>query len=220
MLGTNKDEGTLFVYSNEPAPLDTDAYKYRASKLLDRFGPMLKLEDFLTQYPPAAAGADNRPVLSEAFGDIIFNCPTNWVAGLHGNANVYSFQCRRKNDPSPPEWGVYHSSELPVVFDDDKDPFNPSHVMPFTAAESNLSWWQGAYWSSLAAAGDVNGKATEPPPPGTPDRPHAWPKYAAPASSKLVLDLDLSVTTDSAQQLARCAFWQPKPDGGAGAGRM
>jgi len=119
VLGTNKDEGTLFhapIYAKPVA----DETEYRAA-LAVRFPG--KVDAIVAQYPVAAFPGAN-DALAAVTGDAFFVCPARRMArAVASSASVYRYSFERELDrPFFAGLGVFHSSEIPFVFGNDNYP--------------------------------------------------------------------------------------------------
>lgn len=85
-------------------------------------------------------------------------------AQLKRSAKVYTYYFDHAIPwPAHPEFGAFHSSELPYIFE-------TIHKMdrPWTQADENLADEMSSYWSNFAKSGDPNGT-----------RLPSWPAYTA-----------------------------------------
>ena len=195
LLGTNKDEGTLFQWSVLSMPV-ADETQYRAA-LAVRFGAS-NVDAIVAQYPVAsyASAAD---ALSAVTGDYFFVCSTRTAArsALRAGAPVfrYSFEHALDNlvDAS---LGVCHSSELPFVFGD-VGPVYPLGQVGTSGAP--LSQQMQTYWTSFAKNLDPNDASVA-----------AWPPYASADPYQL---LDVPVSSAMALEQPACDFWDALPPG-------
>ncbi len=151
IIGTNSDEGSLFVQPMEPA---------RYSDLIkQRFGPLAGRA--LELYP----GNDQTEVyrsLSDLFRETAFAWPSYTWARLQSETGkskvfVYYFDQFRPeplypNGPMPK--GAAHASEMTYVFGHLKQ--NPAAVV--TEEEQALSDIMIRYWTNFAKTGDPNGE--------------------------------------------------------------
>src|SRR5262249_51888789 len=182
ILGTNQNEGTLFVGPNLP-----DASAYAA--LMDAYFPGQGAA-IVSRYPGRAFGSLTSAA-AEALGDAQFVCPTRRVARAFAKRGANAFLYRFAHVPTsgPVQGkGVYHTAEVPFVFG------NPSLGVVLDASEQRLSKAMQGYWAALAMAGS----------PGTEDMV-SWPMYDLASEADLVLDLQLS--TETSLKKEACDFW-------------
>ena len=147
LIGTNSDEGTLFVYGYQP-PLPPRAYERFLRAALQSYGLRRSdeaLHAALQRFPPDAQSADNRDRASRVLGDYAFTCGARLVAASverHGAAAYsYRFDAKAAADPTPSTEGVPHGADVPFVWDHGEwEATNAS----FTAAEERLGARVGA----------------------------------------------------------------------------
>ena len=129
VFGTNRDEGTLFVYplleSLHALPLSTAIYE----GLLAKFFGETDVAPILAAYPPN--DTDNAPVVSQLVSDYLFFCASRAMASGGGGPTygyffsqlTTSFNLWDLYPPKVPQCGdeVCHGAELPYVFDSATD---------------------------------------------------------------------------------------------------
>lgn len=188
LLGTNRDEGTLFhspFFAREAA----DEAEYRAA-LQRRFGAA-NVDAIVARYPVAVFGAANR-ALAEVTGDAFFVCPARQTArgAVAAGAPVYLYSFERAPEQAFLDGlGVFHSVELPFVFG--TDPKFP--LARVGAGGQAVAGAMQAMWTRFAATGDPNGAGA------------AWPAFDRAGDRHLVLDTAL--TASSGHKAAACDFW-------------
>jgi len=173
LLGSNKDEGTLFTLKakiKSPEQYE-QAVRMRAPEHAEALLRLYPAKDFAS---PKAA-------FNQLMGDAIFGCPTRRLAQVLSeqgqSVHAYSFTYAPKNAFGSffgrfLELGSYHSAELPFVFGLYKGRFALD-----SDAERALSSSIIGYWTRFAAKGDPNGAgATQ------------WPTYTQKEQPALVLD--------------------------------
>lgn len=188
VVGTNRDEGTLF-HSTFFAVEVASETEYRAA-LSRRFGPS-NVAAIVARYPVAAFGSANR-ALAEVTGDAFFVCPARQTArgAAAAGAPVYLYSFERAPESSfLPGLGVFHSAELPFVFG--TDPAFPLASVGETGRPTAEA--VQAMWTQFAAAADPNG-----------DGP-AWPAFDAASDRHLVIDA--AITAAAGHKAAACDFW-------------
>ena len=156
LIGTNSDEGSLFVPSITVA----------AQQGAIRSGYSEYADKILAAYP---AGSDAEALRSarDLFRDTAFAWPTWAWARLQshtgkGKVFVYYFSHRPPypNTPQFKDWGASHGSEISYVFG------NFTAAMPAAPADRAVSEEMSSYWVNFAKTGDPNGGA----------KPH-WPAF-------------------------------------------
>jgi para-nitrobenzyl esterase len=184
ILGTNKNEGTLFFALAGDV---TDEASYLA--VMDRvfFGNGAAI---VARYP-GASFPSLTDAAAEAFGDGAFVCPTRRAARalVKGGAATYLYQyVHPASTGFLTSLGVFHSSEVPLIFG------NTYLGIVLDGQEEMLSKEMRGFWLNHAKTGS----------PGT-EGTLAWPAYALPTESNMVLDLQVSTAT--ALKGAICDFW-------------
>ncbi|MDX2170841.1 MAG: carboxylesterase family protein [Deltaproteobacteria bacterium] len=191
LVGTNRDEGTVFVYSALKIlgyeTLSPANYKLLLTGL---FGGTTAAE-IEVLYPPAA---DSAPVASQLSNDYMFFCASRFVA-QHGDQSTYAYEFNKLSNfnifPSVPQCAtqVCHTAELPYVFNS-----AANLGYHFTPAEELLSEQMVGYWGAFAHP------PHNPSPIGA-DRP-TWPAF--PGEHYLLLD---SPPTPAVDPPHNCDFW-------------
>jgi para-nitrobenzyl esterase len=204
LLGTNKNEGTLFVATSPPT--DEASFVSTADVSFPGNGMAIAAE-----YPVAGdAGAADAGTLdgglatfptyeaaaAEALTDGAFVCPARQVARALTAAGLatYRYDFVHAIDFPVPNLGAFHGSELEFVFGNVID----SLAAPLTPAEETLSSAMMGYWGAMAATGEPNGGGRL-----------TWPVYELGTEPDLVLDLTLS--TETQLKKAQCDFWDALP---------
>ncbi|MEO8605875.1 MAG: carboxylesterase family protein [bacterium] len=191
ILGTNLNEGTVFVYLAldllNQETLTAANYELLVNGL---FGGTTGAE-VLALYPPET---DSAPVFAQLSTDYIFFCATRAVAET-GDADTYAYQFNKVSNfnvwPNVPQCAaqVCHSDELPYVFN------TASNIgFVFTAPEQELSLQMVGYWSSFSRPDH------DPSPLGS-GRPD-WPPF--PGENYLLLDTPITADVDPQHN---CDFW-------------
>ena len=130
LMGTNTNEGTVFVYPFVQPPLGAAAYTALVGASLRNNGQEVsapRLAEVLKQYPAnAAAGSDNSALAADLSGDLSFICGTRFLAeavsgagsaGAAAPVYLYRFNRKAASDPTPAPFGVCHGDDVPFVFD-------------------------------------------------------------------------------------------------------
>jgi para-nitrobenzyl esterase len=147
LIGTNSDEGALFVPSANAA-----AYQKNI-----RSGYGEYADKILAAYP---GGTDAAALRSsrDMFRDATFAWPTWAWARLQsktgkGKAYVYYFSHRPPYPKAPQfsDWGAAHAGEIAYVFG------NFTAAMPATDSDRAVSDTVSSYWVNFAKTGDPNG---------------------------------------------------------------
>ncbi len=197
LLGSNLDEGRLFVYGNDAGPIPYTFGAYRSD-----------ITTYVTPNTgaPESAVYRNYPPLqdilipetySAVVGDGLISCNTEYSDELAssgaGAVPVYSYEF---TDPQAPNaivipLGPTHTSELFFLF---------NLPIPLLPDEQTLAHDMRAYWANFAATGNPNGTGLAP-----------WPTFTS-ANNPL-----LNLTPGPLQSLKlsnfntdhHCNFWQP-----------
>jgi para-nitrobenzyl esterase len=191
ILGSVRDEGTLF-HSSVFAREVVDEAEYRGA-LARRFGA--GAVDAIVALYPVSAFASANATLAQVTHDFLWACPTRRTARAAASAgapvHVYSFE-REVEQPFMAGLGVFHSSEIPFVF-------NTSREFPLgrIGAGQPVADALQRYWTRMAATADPNG-----------DGDPTWPRYDAATDRHLVFDVP--VREDGALRAAACDFWDSR----------
>lgn len=190
LLGANRNEGALFVRSEQMSIAD---YAGRVASLFGR-----SFEKVLARYPRRGDG-NNGSSWAEVQGHALVVCSTRHVAAKAKTAYLYAFN----QEPSFAVWGgpacrrdgnVCHGAELPFVFG------NADKIGGrFTADEAKLSSRVMDYWTNFAAHLDPNGPSPAAAAP-------LWPRFGEPTKDYLMLDAPtIAVQPDPYRDT--CEFW-------------
>jgi para-nitrobenzyl esterase len=183
IIGTNRDEGTLFHSSILSSRVMTEQQYLDA--LTRRFGS--RATDVATRYPAASFSSPNA-ALAEVSGDAFFVCPArrNARAISATGAPVYRYTFERPLENQVIEdLGAFHSSEIPFVFGIDTYPLGK------VGSASSLADAMQAYWTSFAREGAPAGEVT-------------WTSYDA---TDPLLVLDVPIRSSTAYKASACDFW-------------
>jgi para-nitrobenzyl esterase len=158
MIGSNLDEGTLFV-----APLGANGGDLRLWEywglvaVLERWNTPRVLATYLTrEYDTVGLAA------AALVTDGLFACPVNDLSrDLARVTPVYAYEFRDRNAPialqptgSVPRYGAYHAAEIISVFGTPLTGFaDPAR---FTPAQADLARTMRAYWTNFARTGNPN----------------------------------------------------------------
>ncbi|HXV00985.1 MAG TPA: carboxylesterase family protein [Caulobacteraceae bacterium] len=170
LIGTNADEGALFVPAIKPA-----AYEAQARRA---YGPWA--DKMLAAYP----GKDDVAALRsgrDLFADAVFVWPTRaWarLAARGGEPKVWLYRFEHVPPwPASPVfagWGAIHGSEIAYVFEN----MPAAGFVQFKDEDRGLAGKVSDYWVNFARTGDPNG-------PGLP----RWPAFTPAAPREMHLDL-------------------------------
>lgn len=180
IVGTNRDEGTLF-HSNILSNLVMTEAEYRAA-LARRFGDT-KVDAIVANYPVASYPTPNA-ALAAVSGDSFFVCPArrNARALTKAGSTVYRYVFQRELEQQViADLGVFHSSEIPFVFGNDAFPLG--HV----GGGAELSDRMQQLWTDFAKGAPIE-----------------WPRYD---DTDPYLVLDQPVSTATGYKTALCDFW-------------
>ena len=183
LMGTNKDEGTLFHSSlfAKPVANETD---YRAA-LAHRFAAT-DIDAIVTHYP---TGTDANATIAAVSGDAFFVCPARRTARavLAKGAPLFKYSFEQPLDnPLLPDAGVIHSAELPFVFGNDDAPTGMIGTAGAPVATAMQAYWQ-SFVAQAQPAGDV-----------------VWPPYDANDS---YLTIATPIAPAAGLKTALCDFW-------------
>jgi len=183
MLGSNTDEGTLFL-------LSTSVPDYMASlQALYGMGCASKIAACY----PAAQFSDAKAALARVIGDSRLVCPTRDTAVRAAAAGLATCLYNFNTAPSliaALGLGATHGAEIAFVFHDD--------LQSASSGEKMIADAVSTYWAHFAAAGDPNG----------PDTPAPWPAFSPGgngADVRLQIDAQWQILTDFRRK--QCEFW-------------
>lgn len=165
MVGATKDEGRLFValaYDlRRGSPLTEAEYK---ALVTDIAGSATLASIVTLDYSSKRLGSPNLAA-SALLTDAMFACGTQSAArslSVHVPTYAYEFQ-----EPQVPQlapdpfmnWGAYHASELPFLFQSRiaTTPPSPDPADVASPAQLQLSAQMAQYWGRFAATGNPNG---------------------------------------------------------------
>ena len=183
LLGTNRDEGTLFVMAAGLTTMTQAQYEN-----LVKLTFLIVGDAVLAQYPASAYGSP-AAALADLIGDMVFVCGTrNTAHALASNgARTYLYQFTHvPTDLTVPFLGCHHAAEVPFVFG--------TPATKWGTGEDALGSAMRGYWTRMATVGDPNGSGAV-----------SWPTHDPTTDEHLTLDL--TIASGSALKKARCDFW-------------
>jgi len=188
ILGTNKDEGTLFHSSILSNPVHTEQ-EYRDA-LARRFTDAALVDQIVALYPVADYPSPN-DALATVSADLFFACPArrNARAFSAAGATVYRYVFQRDlESASFPDLHAFHSAEIPFVFGNDAYPLGK------VGSATSLADAMQSAWTTFAKTGEPGG---------------GWPVYASASDPYQVLDVPVSQS--AGYRAAFCDFWDGVP---------
>ncbi len=197
LLGSNLDEGRLFVYGNDAGPIPYTISTYH-SDLHTYVTPNTGAPQsaIYHEYPPFLDGIIPE-TYSAVVGDGLISCNTEFSDELAiqgaSPVPVYSYEF---TDPDAPNaiiipLGPTHTSELFFLF---------NLPIPLLPSEQTLAHDMRAYWANFAATGNPNGTNLAP-----------WPQFASTNNPLLNLNIGplQAIYLKGFNTDHRCNFWQP-----------
>lgn len=195
ILGSNLDEGTIFVNSvateaNCTVPIANDCM---LQGLQHFFNESTSVE-IIRQYEGLPGSNDNK--LATILRDSFFLCPAVFIADAvqarKGKAWLYQFVMKIPTWVDYDIFGDYHSLEMPFVFNNEWPPV----LHNFGQRQQQMADAFGAYWTNLARFADPNGG----------DTPLQWPAYTCPQQEFMFMDVPLR--SGAKLEAATCDFWK------------
>ncbi|TPX38241.1 hypothetical protein SmJEL517_g00388 [Synchytrium microbalum] len=200
IIGTNTNEGTLFVPSSLILSFSqTDFNNWFTQSLNSQLGPNVAsaLSTVSTLYPLSSYGGSAFSAAATVFGDAGFACPARAVLKAYASAGVPAWKYRFNQVITEfaaiqPIFGVFHAAELPLVWG------TPGTLL--TPLELLLSDAMMKRWTNFAVYGDPNGLVSN----GA-----NWPQYTAVNGKQQVFQETLLGFTNELDNLraAQCDFW-------------
>jgi para-nitrobenzyl esterase len=162
LIGTNADEGTIFVYP-DPKVLsmsDQDYQESIKSQYQDHATDVLALFPAATRWDVPAAVSKLRTIMSFSAGALHAADTTSM-----NTQQVYMYQFTRVPDTALKLFGAFHGLEIFYVFSN----LSAGYVsIPDNRADTLLSQEMMKYWTNFAISGDPNGPGLQ-----------TWPAYTA-----------------------------------------
>jgi len=186
LLGSNNDEGTLFLL--QAAKIASEA-EYTAA-IQARFPSVAS--EVLNLYPVSKFNGDYQAALARVIGDSGLICGTHDTARRAAKAglDVYMYNFNIPWAIAPDLLHVSHAAEMSHVFG---NPYKPDANSQLVADAMN------AYWSEFAKQGDPNFARA----------PAAWPKFSPDAQNddkRIQLDAGWEILESFRKE--ECAFWR------------
>ncbi len=199
LIGSNKDEATLFTAKEEVTTkeqlgttLKADADKVRATFGVDIYSPELISYYPVSDYPTPKAA------YNELVGDVAFLCPSRILANFFVDGQpdtyVYYFQRPLATTGFLKDFGAFHGAELAFVFGN----FVFFGMDTSSPENSALADKMIEIWSTFAKTGT----------PGASGLP-AWPKYNKTTQPYMILDAGKFTVAENTK-LEQCAFLSKK----------
>lgn len=219
MIGSNQDEGTLFVALDElsDGPLETLGEAVYRQRVTDFFAPYQALvpydsEQIATDYLALYQDAE-RPLsqaLSAIWTEFTFACNSSVHAATFAAANMNTFQYWFRDEDAPYtlvppqfiqfEMGASHASEIPYVLYPEQL-MRDRHTGDQQQLDSLAAEMVG-YWTAFARSGS----------PDTADGVAAgWPQAASGELMQLDVPSAEAVTSSEFTDYHRCSYWANPP---------
>ncbi len=200
MVGTNHDEGRLFVSVAAPDGKPVSLIRYWGAAGL--LAGLAKAQPVLAQYPYRTY---KTPALAFAtmFTDGVFSCPALMVdTALSKSVPVYAFEF---NDPQAvttqripvdlPGLGAYHTSSLAYVFQ--KPIPGIVNAYTFTPEQAILSEQVSSAWANFVKTGNPN-----------PAGQTGWPVFDPARGNVQVFTPDAVRESTAFTTYHKCSFWK------------
>jgi len=162
LIGTNSDEGSLFLYGLKMTPQEY------AGLMEAAYGPYA--QEVLALFPPGRSEAEVLNALDDVITVMGFAAGARYAAAcMEGKASdAYLYRFTRNPDlPLLGQFGVFHGLEIFYVFGNFMQEVEDVAGNP---VDTGLSRTMMAYWVNFTATGDPNGEGLE-----------AWPAYTSAA---------------------------------------
>ena len=188
LLGSNNDEGTIFLLRAERIMTEAD---YRAD-LEARYGEVAT--DVFDLYPPSDYADDYMAALSRVLGDALV-CSTYDTAlrAAAAGRSVFMYNFNMPWALNPMLLGAAHAAEISHAFGTPHLPGKDPEADQQSAAVADAML---GYWTSFAKSGD----------PNNPEAPATWPAFAP--ENDLRLELAPGYPTREAFRAKHCTFWR------------
>ena len=180
LLGSNRDEWTLFEVFVGPATVD--AFK---APLRNRLGAVV--DRLIEAHRDARADRDEHRAWVDLIGDLVFRIPVIRLAEAQSQLGtpVYAYRFDWASPTFNGKLGATHALELPFVWNRLDLPTTAVLLGPDVAAAQPLATAMHETWVAFITSGDPNGA-------GLP----AWPRYDTSRRQTLVIDRESRVVED------------------------
>merc|ERR1712232_829352 len=140
--------------------------------------------------PIETPGIDNRRIVAEIFGDVLFHCDNRKVAQALSKAGVAPWVYSFKRQPSCPIWiGAAHGVEIPYVFQNLDIPLIGNSTCKASPRDERLALKISGMWADFARTGKIEKE---------------WPRFETPLNEvNLKIDLGLLAAFDTEMGLRR-----------------
>eukprot|EP00040_Diaphanoeca_grandis_P032805 m.199629 g.199629 ORF g.199629 m.199629 type:complete len:567 (+) comp32741_c0_seq2:175-1875(+) len=203
LLGTNRDEGTLFV--GDPDKINASTYTQAVTEIFGAaLAPKVIQQYPPTRYPATKVASSAWWTLSHVFGDSAMSCPArqtaNWIRAAPGRKNpVFMYFFDHEMDVlSTLDWiskthayGVCHASELALVFRFSELLVGKEQEL----SDDVVTWWE--HFAATGSPGMVNGAP--------------WPAFTITEPQLLMWGMEddkLNFTLTSTLKKSDCDFWE------------
>jgi para-nitrobenzyl esterase len=180
VLGSNFEEGTLFMLGATPVTTDAE-YTAALGRLFGNRGASVA-----ATYPTSAFTTP-QDALIRVWGDYRLGCPTYDSArrfAKHGSSvRIYGFA---RTTPGLEALGPTHGTEMPYVFGTLSNP---------GSADTSLSDTMQGYWTRFAKSGDPNGESAI-----------DWPAFAETNDKRMGFDVPLPAVLTGFRR-TECDVW-------------
>jgi para-nitrobenzyl esterase len=194
LAGDVAKEGTEFVYGFISSPMSQEDFAAYVQSSLPPKVPKSLIQEVLQLYP--CNSSDCRAAASQFLGDSLFTCSNEALLLNHSGVSFsYAFNhvpnfADPILDPDHSDWGAYHGSELPFVFD------TLAHVVQnYTQAEVRLAADMSAAWVAFASSAN----------PSIPNQPRFVPFRSSAGLQRTAIDT--GVWSVEEVSVGKCTLW-------------
>jgi len=195
LLGTNLNEGSIFLWQNPSIPKNLTAKQY--TKFIENLFGNFSFQ-VLNLYP-VSAYPNAWAALEAVYTHYSFRCPNRRSARWLSNAGLSVYEYVYEHVLQEIVWlklnfGVFHGSEIPFVFMNLRSVFGTTLYYLLTPQEWALSYMVSSYWANFVKTGNPNSALTP-----------TWPPYLA--KSDLSMSLADTFYVAIGQDKIWCDFW-------------